>query len=196
MQTFLYFAYGSNVLTERLQTRCLSARVHGLAVATGYSLEVIKRSKDKSGKATLVKSTQPGVKSTQPGQQVFGVLFEIENGDRSALDKAEGKGSGYDRIDDFIVNMLPDMTQAQVTTYLASCSAVDDGLKPYDWYLALVIAGALQHNLPHTRIARLRKVAYIEDPVSTRKERVEAEKALKIAGWPDYKQILSPSRMG
>ena len=188
MQTFLYFAYGSNVLTERLQTRCRSARVHGLAVATGYSLEFIKRSKDKSGKATLVNSTQPG-------QQVFGVLFEIENGHRSALDKAGGKGSGYDRIDDFIVNMLPDMTQAQVTTYLASCSAVDDGLKPYDWYLALVIAGALQHNLPQTRIARLRKADYIEDPVSTRKERVEAEKALKIAGWPDYKQILSPSHM-
>lgn len=33
--TFLYFAYGSNMLPARLQARCGSARVIGAATAAG-----------------------------------------------------------------------------------------------------------------------------------------------------------------
>ena len=44
MLTFTYFAYGSNMLTERLSARDASARVLGRATATGYSLEFIKQS--------------------------------------------------------------------------------------------------------------------------------------------------------
>ncbi len=177
------------MLTERLRQRCRGAKAVGVAVASGYILEFSKKSIDNSGKATLVISTEPK-------RQVFGVLFEIGLDDRLELDEAEGKGSGYDRNDEFDVTLLSDGAQTQVTTYIASVSAVDGSLKPYDWYLALVIAGALQHKLPETWIARLRKVAYIEDLESTREKRVEAVKALKIAGWPAYKQILSPSHMG
>lgn len=189
METFKYFAYGSNMLTERLTDRCPTAQAIGIANAAGYVLEFCKKSRDESGKATLAESSQPG-------QQVFGVFFEIENGDLCELDKAEGKGNGYDRLDKFSANLLADGTQYRVKTYIASTSAVEDRLKPYDWYLALVIAGALQHKLPETWIARLHEVAYIADPDSKRTGRVKAEEALKNAGWQDYKQILSPPHIG
>ena len=51
--TFLYFSYGSNMLTERLRARCPSANCIGIATATGYALEFSKSSVDGSGKATL-----------------------------------------------------------------------------------------------------------------------------------------------
>ena len=174
MSAFIYFAYGSNMLTERLRARCPSACASGIAVVTGYGLEFFKPSKDKSGKATLVRLAQPG-------QQIFGVIFKIGISDRPALDMVEGKGSGYDRLDDFTVNMLPDNTQAQVTTYLAPCSVIDDSLKPFDWYQALLIAGAEQHKLPEEYVAKLRGYASITDPIPNRKARRDAEAAIQKA---------------
>jgi cation transport regulator ChaC len=81
MVTFTYFAYGSNMLTERLCARCQSAKVLGRATARGYSLEFCKQSVDGSGKATLVQSAKEGA-------IVHGVLFDIamtERGDRRAV---------------------------------------------------------------------------------------------------------------
>ena len=118
MEHFTYFAYGSNMLSERLRRRCPSAKAIGVAVASGYILKFSKRSIDKSGKATLVVSTNPK-------RQVFGELFEIENGDLRELDKAEGKGKGYNRCDEFSVTVAPDWKQARVTTYIASARAND-----------------------------------------------------------------------
>ena len=45
MATFTYFAYGSNMLLERLQKRCKTASFLGLAVAHGYTLAFSKKSK-------------------------------------------------------------------------------------------------------------------------------------------------------
>lgn len=52
--TFLYFAYGSNMLPARLLGRCPSAKVVRTGVARAWSLAFSEASKDGSGKATLV----------------------------------------------------------------------------------------------------------------------------------------------
>ena len=184
MKTFIYFAYGSNMLTEWLQDRCQSAQAINVAFAAGYDLEFSKRSKDKSGKATLVEVSQPR-------RQAYGVLFKIGNSDLCALDRAEGRG--YKRFDKFSVTVLPDREQAQLKTYIASASARadDDSLKPYDWYLALVICGAIQHKLPEAYISSLRDIAFIPDPKTNRKTRENAIIALGRAGVADYTQMLS-----
>ena len=181
MKTFIYFAYGSNMLTEWLQDRCQSAQAIGVAFAAGYDLEFSKRSNDKSGKATLVEVPQIR-------RQAYGVLFKIGNSDLCALDRAEGNGRGYNRFDNFSVTVLPD---TQVTTYIASARAVDDSLKPYDWYLALVICGAIQHKLPESYITSLRNIAFISDPNPNRKTRKDAINALGRASVSDYTKILS-----
>lgn len=51
--TFLYFSYGSNMLSSRLRERCPSARPIGMAELPDHELRWHKRSKDNSGNATL-----------------------------------------------------------------------------------------------------------------------------------------------
>ena len=51
--TFLYFGYGSNMLTERLRARCPGAKCVSTAEVIDYALEFSKPSVDGSGKATL-----------------------------------------------------------------------------------------------------------------------------------------------
>lgn len=159
------------MLTERLQARCPSARPVGNAIATGYSLEFFKRSKDGSGKATLVESTNP--KSL-----VFGVLFEIKEDERHLLDKAEGEGRGYDRVDDFIVDSLSTKARLSATTYIAPSSAIDRKLEPFNWYLDLVLAGSEQHDLPKEYVDQLRERSSANDKNTNRKPVIEARDAI------------------
>jgi len=112
MLTFTYFAYGSNMLRERLSARCPSAKVLGHATASGYSLQFFKKSVDGSGKATLVQSAKDDV-------LVNGVLFEIVTGERVDLDAAEGLGQGYARDDDFRVRS-EDGNEVRATTYIGT----------------------------------------------------------------------------
>lgn len=183
MDKFIYFAYGSNMLTERLRDRCRSARAIGIAVAAEYAVEFSKKSDDKSGKATLYKAGEPG-------KQAYGVLFEIENRDLADIDSAEDKGRGYNRFDNFSVTLFADGKQVQLKTYIASADAIDASLKPYDWYQALVVCGAMQHKLPKEYIASLREFASIVDPKPDRKRRLKAIKVLARAGIKDFKKIL------
>jgi gamma-glutamylcyclotransferase len=54
MQTFFYFAYGSNLLSHRLLARCPSARVISIATTDDWTVKFTKPGGDGSGKAGLV----------------------------------------------------------------------------------------------------------------------------------------------
>ncbi len=177
--TFLYFAYGSNMLTARLKSRCDSASAVGNAYANNRMIQFSKLSCDGSGKATL----RPA-----QGKRTPGVLFEIQDMERDALDCAEGFPNGYDRCDAFPVHR-PDGQMAAAVTYLAR--SPEQGLSVFDWYLALVIAGAREHCLDDEYVEVLRKVACIPDPIVGREERRKALQALASAGYPDYRQLFS-----
>ena len=178
--TFYCFAYGSNMLTERLKARCPSATVLGTAFAEGSIIEFSKRSElDGSGKATLGRAA---------GQRTPGVLFKIPNPQCRTLDRAEGAGKGYDRCDAFPVHRSGSAAIVQAVTYLAT--SPEANLKPYDWYLALIVAGAHQHGLGDDYIAKLRREPYVQDVYRTRKTRVEAIVALTEDGFPDYRELL------
>lgn len=182
MGTFLYFAYGSNMLTERLTAiqRCPSAMPRGIAVARGYSLAFTKPSRDLSGKATLTETD---------GCHQYGVLFEIDDRELSDLDREEGRGNGYERDDLFPV-VLPDGSKINVSTYIASeCKS---GLNPYDWYLALIVAGAKQHNLPVEQIEALQATVF--DDVNRNQRAINGRRnavtALNLAGFDNIASIL------
>jgi len=174
--TFKYFAYGSNMLTERLRARCSSAKPIQLGTLNGYSFEFSKPSIDTSGKATIVKSGTVGAR-------VWSVLFDVDTSDLDALDKAEGYGNGYDRRPDFAVNTSAGES-VKATTYFAM--ELDRTLKPYDWYRALVIAGAKQHDLPKELIAELERVEFTVDRGVNRKSKREALAALREAGYENH----------
>lgn len=170
--TFRYFAYGSNMLTTRLEQRCPGARVVGRAEAEDREIEFSKPSIDGSGKATLRRAS---------GQRTPGVVFEIPCSELEELDKCEGKGRGYDRCDKFRVRLLEDGEVLETTTYLAT--ERDGSLKPYEWYLALVIAGACEHQLGRDHIGELQRIDSKPDPRYNRKARAKAMKALAKAGF-------------
>jgi hypothetical protein len=153
--TFLYFAYGSNMLGARLQApeRCPSAHALGVAESRGHELRWHKRSrKDGSGKCDIVASTDPNAST-------FGVLYEIADSEKSALDREEGLNHGYDAIE---VSVLFGGALRNARSYQAT--ATDAALRPHAWYRALVVAGAKEHGLPPDYIARLEAVPADQDP--------------------------------
>lgn len=174
--TFLYFAYGSNMLTTRIADRCPSAKRITSAYAKDHELVFEKRSVDKSGKATLVRAK---------GNNCPGVIFEINATERAALEEFEGPG--YVRNESFPV-IRADGTAGTVATYLAQ--EVAAGLKPYDWYLALILAGCEEHELDVGHIAKLRQIETLTDPNPTRKTSQAALQALTRSGITDFKTLL------
>jgi hypothetical protein len=167
---FDYFAYGSNMLTERLRRRCPSANLLGVATVENWAFTFSKRSKHGCGMGTISQSA---------GSKLFGVVFEIEERERNKLDAAEGLGYGYDRDDAFAVQMRDSSQILITTTYIANPSHYDLTLKPFDWYRALVIAGAKQHALPSDYVGTLEGTASIPDSELDRPERLAALAILK-----------------
>lgn len=180
---FHYFAYGSNMLPARLINRCSSARLIGTGIAPNYRLAFSKASKDGSGKATLVAAR---------GARLPGVIFEIDDSERAALDRHEGLGLGYRREDAFVVEGIVPGSTFLTSTYLAT--SLDAQLKPFDWYLATVIAGASYHDLDETHIAALKSTLFIEDTEKDRNTRVVAVKAMQDHGIDDYRTLLENSK--
>jgi gamma-glutamylcyclotransferase (GGCT)/AIG2-like uncharacterized protein YtfP len=177
MATFTYFAYGSNMLDERLRhrTRCPSARVLGTGWAAGWRLGFVKRGADGSGKATMLRS--PGA-----ADRVHGVLFAIDLAERAILDRVEGPD--YARLDDLAVD-VDGGVRALASVYVARDGAIDSTLVAFDWYRALVIAGARRHRLPADVIAEIESVPVCRDPNPAREQRLIALEQLAAAGCTD-----------
>ncbi len=177
MATFTYFAYGSNMLLERLRKRCKTARFLGVAVVHGYTLAFSKKSrKDGSGKATIARTVNDDT-------ALYGVLFEIDLDERPCLNRAEG--SDYDRNDEFVVMRADSNEKLSVTTYVAKHSAMENNLVPYDWYKLLIVAGAWQGKVPDFYLARLKAIESIPDPCPERPARKEALAVVNESGWVD-----------
>jgi hypothetical protein len=172
--TFKYFAYGSNMLTERLKDRCKSAQAIGIGVLPGYMLRFWKKSRDGSAKCTIVPSD---------GQEVLGVLFEIAASEEPQLDNAEGLGHGYGKLDDVRVALVSG-ADIRAKTYIGE--DLDESLQSYDWYRALVIAGAMQHGLAQEWITALESTACIADQDPRR-----IQSALQLLMQAGYEKLLA-----
>lgn len=164
-----YFAYGSNMLTARLLSRCLGAKTIGPVFLTGYTLCFDKRSRDGSGKCTIGHTGRPS-------DIVHGVLFTVPQSQVPSLDRAEGEGTEYDRVPIQVTTENDKTVPAE--TYIAKEELVDRHAIPYDWYLDLVVTGAEHHGLPKAYVDKLRSVNALPDPMPQRPERLEALKQL------------------
>lgn len=80
----MYFAYGSNLDWKQMESRCPSARFICKAVLKNHQLEFTRFSKSKD--------RQCGVADVIPkeGQDVWGVVYEIDKTDIGNLDSTEG----------------------------------------------------------------------------------------------------------
>lgn len=102
-----------------------------------------------------------------PDHVVYGVLFILAPEDRSALDKVEGLGRGYE-VKDVTVRMFDDQEFTAFTYY---ATHVDASLKPLDWYRQHVIYGAVENNLPAAYQQYIRLTESIADSDAERRER-------------------------
>ena len=141
MDTFLYFAYGSNMSKKRLKKRTPSAKVIGTGFLDNHCLTFNKRSTDGSGKCTI---------ECSESDKVYGVLFKINEDEEKSLDKAEGfcKGS-YAKI--CVKIKICDSKygkKVHAKTYIATPKYIDRKVKPYTWYKQHVLVGAIEQKLP------------------------------------------------
>lgn len=124
--SFHYFAYGSNLWVPQMRSRCPSARVVGTGRLEGRRLVCDKPSVDGSAKFNL---------RPDPAAVTDGVIYEIEDGERQALDEAE---PGYTPIG-------VEVAGRRALTYTYERASVES--RPFDWYVAMTRLGASSHGL-------------------------------------------------
>jgi len=134
-----YFAYGSNLLTSRLQRRVPSARPDGPVRLGDHRLTTDKRGRDGTGKANLRHA---------PGQFVWGVLWSLDREDWARLDAVEGD---YRRIAVCVENAAGERVQTQ--TYRSDRLTDDPALAPA--YKRCMVDGAREHGLPEAWVRLL-----------------------------------------
>lgn len=163
---FFYFAYGSNMSSLRLRAadRAPSARCIAIGRVVGYRLAFDKIARfDGSGKCDCEWTGRVDGPSIDA---LWGVVWLIDEAERAALDRVEGKGAGYR---DAIVVVQTERGPLRAMTYLAT--EKDRSLRPFDWYRHHVLEGAIEAGLPREWIAAIRAVPSLEDPDRERSER-------------------------
>ena len=141
-------------------------------------MEFSKRSIDGSGKATIV--------SDEDAQEpVFGAVFQISDAELERLNAFEGKD--YERRPCQVTCVL---TGREIETWTYYAKQLRSGLVPYDWYLALVIAGLDEHDIDRDYSSAIRAFDYETDANHGRNTRRVALEALNQAGIDDYRTLL------
>lgn len=141
-EKILYFAYGSNMSSQRFMRRIESAKAIEIAYLKDRKVLFNKQGVDGSGKANLIDA---------PGEVTWGVLYEIENKDLIKLDRIEG---GYERTSVQVWRISGE--EVSVVSYISK--NLTDDPAAYDWYKDLLIKGAREHNLPQEYIDYLEQL--------------------------------------
>lgn len=139
--SFRYFAYGSNLWTPQMRSRCPSATPIGTAEMTGWRVVWDKPSTDGSAKLNI---------RPDPAGTVSGVVYRIEDGERQALDASEPR----------YTPLVQDIGGAPTLTF--AYQGEPAGMAPYDWYVAVVLLGAASHGLSDEHL----RVEEVPDPLA------------------------------
>ncbi len=145
----LYFAYGSNLSASRLRSRVPGAEFVGVACLWGHEFRFHKRGRDGTAKADAFRSG--------PEAQVWGALAMMAASDLARLDEFE---PGYQRTE-LPVEAKSGTERAWV--YRAEPTAIGAGLRPYRWYLDLVVHGGRAHGLPSDYLDAVERTPAIEE---------------------------------
>ena len=152
-----YFAYGSNLHPRRLGARTPSLEFLATAWLAGHRLVFHKRGADGSGKADVA--------AGRADDRVHGAVYRISRQDAAQLDRIEGLGAGYARMQAEVVTPAG---PRRAYCYQAMPAWIVPGLLPFAWYRELVIAGARHHRLPEGYVRRIRRTPCTSDPDAER----------------------------
>lgn len=152
-QTVIYFAYGSNMSSRRLQARVPSATLLDIGELRGHRLAFHKFSHvDFSAKCDAYATGDPA-------DSVIGVLYELHANEKPLLDSIEGVGNGYEEK-----RVTVDTGASAIAAYLYSATHIDPDVKPFSWYKEHVMRGAREHELPDDYLNFLEHFESIADP--------------------------------
>lgn len=96
--------------------------------------------------------------------RVYGTLNVVSKKEKPKLDRAEGLGQGYREGS---VRVITTKGSKDAVMYYADRK--DLARRPYHWYKAFVVAGAVEHGLPFPYIEWLRTIESIQDPDESRR---------------------------
>jgi len=153
MERCVNFAYGSNLHPVRMGRRCPGARLLGCGVLPGWRLAFRKRGQDGSAKGDAVWTGRP-----EDGLWV--AAYALSAVDKARLDYAEGLGRGYREE---TVRGVVGGAERGGSLYVAEGAAVDGALRPFEWYRAMVAAGAAYHGFPPAYQTAIRSVPAAPD---------------------------------
>ncbi len=160
IDSICYFAYGSNMLVQRIQAqnRVPGAKVLQKGFLPGYMLRFNKESNDGSSKCNIVPTGNPD-------DIVYGVVFVLPINQKANLDNAEGLGKGYHEE---ILEIGTAVGPLSAYSYIADQRSTRETLNPYTWYKNFVLEGARQNNLPEEYVKSIEAVEAIIDPDESR----------------------------
>ncbi|XP_076865987.1 gamma-glutamylcyclotransferase a [Brachyhypopomus gauderio] len=146
---FMYFAYGSNLLKERLRLNNPSAVSHCVGRLKGYGLHFGLWGDN------VVNNWNGGVATIEesPDDVVWGVVWEMSTQDRTSLDKQEGVDQGlYSPLEVKVETEAgPLLCRTYRMNHFRPCL-------PSPQYKEVVCLGAQQNGLPEEYLERLQAV--------------------------------------
>lgn len=143
-----YFAYGSNLLIDKLRLKVPSAEPIHRGFVLDYDLDFVGTSQDNSGRLTLIPAQ---------GKKVPGVIYTINSAERSLLDVDQGQ-KGYTPFDVIVKSNGHDY---KAFAYLIDQKSQPS--RPYSWYLDQVIAGAGEQGLGREHLKFLNEQPFVAD---------------------------------
>lgn len=140
----------------RQASRAPSATAVGTGFLRSHEMRFHKRGRDGSGKCNA--------QATDDARcVVHGVVYRIAAHEFGRLDVQEDVPDGGYTRRQVAIEMTDRSEQRIVHCYFANDSHIDDKLRPFGWYRSLVIAGALEHDLPGEYVQTLRESPCVDD---------------------------------
>lgn len=140
-----YFAYGSNMSTRIMREWCSGFEVIGAARLDNHRLAFTRPSQRWGGAAADVVAA--------PGQAVWGVLYDIDDEIRAALDRKESLGVAYQHVNCEVVCVDDQVYRALTYSII---DKADPELRPSLQYKTVILEGAAEHQLPADYVAWLK----------------------------------------
>jgi hypothetical protein len=151
----LYFAYGSNLDSRQLLQRCPSARFVAVAKLPDHRLAFTRCAKDRGC------GTCDGL--PEPGQEIWGVVFELSEAEFGRMDESEGYRPGRPLTENAYIReqrkVLRDGKQeSPILVWLYFANRQPGCPLPNAAYKQQLVDGAKSWGLPEEYQARLKRI--------------------------------------
>ncbi|XP_050463249.1 gamma-glutamylcyclotransferase-like [Cataglyphis hispanica] len=157
--TFLYFAYGSNLLAKRIHLNNPTAKMKDIGYIKNFRLDFQRYSKRWHGASATIVETKNSI--------VWGVIWELDKCNLPTLDCQEGVQDNIYHVMSVNVETL-NGTTLNCRVY-QQCNNPKEYIKPADLpidrrpsplYLNMILKGAQENNIPDDYIEFLKTIPH------------------------------------